>query len=156
MTWKLRAITIWIWLFMTPVKKPSDLGTIMFTDWSTKEGAFSGTRLRFTPKAEAPAERLFLLSLLHPQHSSWHLAQRRPSANVCCVNACQINPFASLTGMVYFILFFLFIDAPAAYESSRARGRMGAAAASLHHCHSNPRSKPHLRSTLQLVAMLDP
>ena len=38
----------------------------------------------------------------------------------------------------------LFIYLFAFYESSQARGRIGAAAASLHHSHSNMRSKPHL------------
>ena len=36
---------------------------------------------------------------------------------------------------------------PAAYVSSQARGRIGAAAASLHHSHSNLGSKPHQQPT---------
>jgi len=39
---------------------------------------------------------------------------------------------------------------------SRARGQIRAAAASLHHSHSNARSKLHQQPTLQLMAMLDP
>ena len=39
-----------------------------------------------------------------------------------------------------------------AYGSSQGRGRMGAAAASLHHSPSNARSEPHLQSTWQLKA----
>ena len=42
---------------------------------------------------------------------------------------------------------------PAAYGSSQARDRIRAAAASLHHSHSNAGSKPHLRTVPQLVAM---
>ena len=47
--------------------------------------------------------------------------------------------------------FFLFRAAPMAYGSSQARGRIGAAAAGLHHSHSNTRSKPHLQPTPQLT-----
>ena len=38
----------------------------------------------------------------------------------------------------------LFRDAPAAYGSSKARGVIRAAAAGLHHSHSNAVSEPHL------------
>ena len=44
---------------------------------------------------------------------------------------------------VYF--FFLFIAAPATYENSQVWGWIGAAAAGLHHSHSNTGSKPHLQ-----------
>ena len=43
-----------------------------------------------------------------------------------------------------------------AYGVSQARGLIGAAAAGLHHSHSNVRSKPCLRATPQLTAMPDP
>ena len=46
--------------------------------------------------------------------------------------------------------------APGAYGSSQARGRIGATAAGLCHSYSNMISKPHLRPTPQLTAMLDP
>ena len=39
-----------------------------------------------------------------------------------------------------------------AYGSFQAKGRIGAVAASLHHSHSNARSKLHLRPTPQLMA----
>jgi len=45
---------------------------------------------------------------------------------------------------------------PVADGISQARDQIGAAAASLHHSHSNARAKPHLQSTLQLTAMPDP
>ena len=45
---------------------------------------------------------------------------------------------------------------PAPYESSQARGQIGATAASLHHSHSNTRSEPHLQPTPQLKATPDP
>ena len=42
-----------------------------------------------------------------------------------------------------------------AYGSSKARGRIGAAAASLHHSHSNAGSELCLQPTSQLMAMPD-
>ena len=44
----------------------------------------------------------------------------------------------------FFFLIFLWLHL-AAYESSQARGRIGAAAAGLHHSHSNAGSEPHLQ-----------
>ena len=44
----------------------------------------------------------------------------------------------------FFFFFCLFRAAPVAYGSSQARGQIGAAAASLHHSHSNEGSEPHL------------
>ena len=38
---------------------------------------------------------------------------------------------------------------------SQARGQIGAAAAGLHHSHSNAKSELHLQPTPQLVEMLD-
>ena len=60
---------------------------------------------------------------------------------------------------VFLFLFCLFAfsrAAPAACGSSRARGRMGAVAASLHQSHSNAGSVPHLGPTPQLTATPDP
>ena len=42
------------------------------------------------------------------------------------------------------------------YGSSWSRGQTGAAAAGLHHSHSNTQSEPRLQPTPQLMAMLDP
>ena len=39
----------------------------------------------------------------------------------------------------------LFRATPSAYGSSQVRGQIGAAAAGLHHSHSNAESEPHLR-----------
>ena len=57
-----------------------------------------------------------------------------------------------------FFFFFgnLFRIAPMAYGGSQARGLIGAAAAGLHHSHSNAGSEPRLPPTPQLTAMLDP
>ena len=46
--------------------------------------------------------------------------------------------------------------APASCGSSQARGRIIAAAASLHHSHNNSISEPHVLPTPQLLAMPDP
>ena len=52
--------------------------------------------------------------------------------------------------------FAFFRAAPAAYGNSQAGGRMKAAAAGLHHSHSNVGSEPHLGPTPQLTATLAP
>ena len=49
---------------------------------------------------------------------------------------------------------FIFVAMPAAYGDFQARGQV--AAASHSQSHSNARSEPHLRRTLQLTATLDP
>ena len=54
------------------------------------------------------------------------------------------------------IFFFLVRAAPAAYGGSQARGRIRAAAAGLHHGHSNAGSKLHLGPTPQLTTTPDP
>ena len=46
--------------------------------------------------------------------------------------------------------------APVAYGGTQARGLIGAAAASLHHSHSNMGSELHLQSAPQLMATPDP
>ena len=46
-----------------------------------------------------------------------------------------------------FIIFFIFRATPAAYGGFQARGLIKAVAASLHHSHSNTRSKSHLQPT---------
>ena len=51
---------------------------------------------------------------------------------------------------------FLFMATPAAYGSSWARGQTGAAAAGLHHSHSNARSELCLGPSLEVTAKLDP
>ena len=58
----------------------------------------------------------------------------------------------------FLLLFFfcLFRAAPAAYGGSQARGRIRAAAARLHHCHSKARSEWYLQPIQQLRAVLDP
>ena len=53
------------------------------------------------------------------------------------------------------MIIFIFRAAPEAYGSSQARGQIKAAAAGLHHSHSNAGSEPHLRPMPQLAAMLD-
>ena len=60
-----------------------------------------------------------------------------------------------VNGLNNFLKYF-FKAAPVAHGSSQARGRIRAAAAGLHHSHSNTGSETHLPPTLQLVAMPDP
>ena len=60
--------------------------------------------------------------------------------------------------VLFFCLCFLFCllgATPIAYGSSQARGQIGAAAAGLHHSHSNAGSESRLRPTPQLEATLD-
>ena len=64
--------------------------------------------------------------------------------------------YASRFGSGFFFSFGFFRAVPMAYRSTQARGRYGAAAAGLHHSHSNTGSESHLRPTPQLMAMPDP
>ena len=65
----------------------------------------------------------------------------------------QIHFHCTTMGIPFYSLFTATL---AAYGSSQARGPIRAAAACLHHSHSNVRSKPHLRPTPQIMAMPDP
>ena len=56
----------------------------------------------------------------------------------------------------FFLLFFLFKAASETYGNSQARGRFIAAAAGLHHRHSNTGFEPYVRPMTLLVAILDP
>ena len=59
--------------------------------------------------------------------------------------------------LLLLLLFFcLFRAAPMAYGRSQVRGRIGTAAAGLHHSHSNAGSEPHLQPTPQHTATPDP
>ena len=64
--------------------------------------------------------------------------------------------FSFLPSSSPFLSFFFFRAAPAACGGSQARDQTGAAAAGLHHSHSNKGSEPCLPHTLQLTATLDP
>ena len=54
------------------------------------------------------------------------------------------------------LFFFLFIATPVVHGSSSATGSIGAAAAGLHHSHSNVESEVQLPSTPQFAATLNP
>ena len=56
----------------------------------------------------------------------------------------------------FLIVYLLFRATGVAHGSSQARGRTGAAAASLGHSYSNSGSEPRLQPTPQLMAMLNP
>ena len=59
--------------------------------------------------------------------------------------------------VLYFSNVFIFFRAaPETYVSYQARDQIRAAAAVLHHSHSNARYEPSLQPTPQLMAWLDP
>ena len=60
------------------------------------------------------------------------------------------KPFISTYSFFVCFCFCFFKAAPMAYGNSQARGRIGTAAAGLHHSHSNARSKLHLQPTPHL------
>ena len=66
------------------------------------------------------------------------------------------KPESFTFSMEAWFFFFFFRAAPVAYGSSPARDLIGAAAAGLHHSHSNRGSEPCLQPPLQLMATLDP
>ena len=57
---------------------------------------------------------------------------------------------------ILLLLFCLFRATSMACGGSQARGLIRAAAAGLHHSHSNEGSEPHLQPTPKLTATLDP
>ena len=71
------------------------------------------------------------------------------------LNYLAYTQLTSVTNQSDFFFFFFFFKAtPAALRGSQARGWISAAAASLHHSHSNEGSEPHLRPIPQLMATL--
>ena len=68
-----------------------------------------------------------------------------PCQSLCCKD---FLPFGGLS------FFFFVMVTPLANGCSWARGWIRAAAAGLHHSHSNTRSEPHLQPALQLAATL--
>ena len=66
------------------------------------------------------------------------------------------KPPAYFQKLLFLIFILLFRAALGAYGGSQARGRIGAAAASLHQSHSNARSELRLRPPPQLTATPDP
>ena len=78
-----------------------------------------------------------------------------PSAPLICILSSGIRQ-EPLFYFILFCYFLLFRPAPAAYESFQARDRIRATSVSLHHSHSNIRSKPLLWPIPQLTATPDP
>ena len=56
----------------------------------------------------------------------------------------------------FFFFFCLFRTTPMAYGGFHTSHLIGASTASLHHSHSNARSKPHVQPTPQLMAVANP
>ena len=68
----------------------------------------------------------------------------------------MVRDIADLILYSFWFLFCLFRATPVACGSSQARGQIGAAAAVLHHSHSNAGSELCLLPIPQLTAMQDP
>ena len=73
---------------------------------------------------------------------------------ICIHHSVLINN-QLIANLISLSFFGLFRAVPMAYGSSQGRGLIGAAAASLHHSHSNAGFKLHLKTTPQLMIMLD-
>ena len=86
---------------------------------------------------ESPLLRLWCRLHLWLRFNPW------PRNSVCCTRSRNF-------------FFFFFRAALAAYGSFQSRDPIEAAAASLHHSHSNARSELHLQPTPQLAATQDP
>ena len=73
-------------------------------------------------------------------------SQSPPSVGCCLyLHDPKGQPPNDLPALVFVILFFFFFGATSvAYGGSQARGQSGAAAAGLHHSHSNAGSKPYV------------
>ena len=88
-----------------------------------------------------------------PESSSikYYLESNQLWTQLCCnfLLYSRSNKFFPLAFFLSFFFFFLFRAAPMAYESSWARGWIGAG--SLCHSHSHTRSKLHLQPMLQLA-----
>ena len=69
---------------------------------------------------------------------------------------CVGGVWTRVLSLSLFFFFCLFKAIPAAYGGSQARGLIRAAAAGLHHSHSNFKSEPCLGSASQLTATLGP
>ena len=67
-----------------------------------------------------------------------------------------MNAMNELYYRLFFFFFCLFRVHTVAYGSFQARGLIRAAAADLHHSHSNVGAKLRLQPALQLVATWDP
>ena len=83
---------------------------------------------------------------------------KRTDLWMCVTESLRRTPETNTTFSINYtpIHFFgLFRAAPEAYGHSQARGLTGAAAAGLHHSHSNTGSEPRLQSTPQLTATPD-
>ena len=67
-----------------------------------------------------------------------------------------LRSFLTQAPSTLFVCFLFFRAAPETYGSSQDKGWIGGAAASLHHSHSNARSKTRLQPTPQFMATPDP
>ena len=116
--------------------------------------------LLFPLRSERLVSRDLESSLLRPFSSNSLTTRRHLGAGCPLMIYCQnaIPNRGTVVGTFSFLLFFFLLlrATPKACGSSQARGRIKAAAAGLHHSHSNTGSELHLHPTPQLMVMLDP
>ena len=80
-----------------------------------------------------------------------------PAPTTCIIAMGFFSSALSLSLFFFFFFFFWsFRATPVPYGSFQTRGRIGATVASLHHSHSNARSKSHLQPIPQLTPTPDP
>ena len=89
------------------------------------------------------------------RYTLWRRDEDPPMSGLEYYQSVNMARLCLKTWFLYFYFYF-FWAAPAAYGGSQARGRIRDTAASLHHSHSNTRSKTNLWPTPQLMATLDP
>ena len=84
--------------------------------------------------------------------NSWNSRQKQNQEALEILPSSILNPW-----LVFSKVFLGGGDAPAAYESSQARGWIGVKATNLHHIHSIARSQPHdPHQSLQQYQILNP
>ena len=101
----------------------------------------ASSKLAYPSSSSPPAETTMEARV----HVSPHGSSQLSHASLC--DAPSLSPFPPWNcNNLFLSFFFLFKAAPVASGSSQARGRIGAAAASLHHSHSNAGSEWHLQN----------
>ena len=158
-------------------KCPANVNTCFCLHWSQHPESFTpflihppfSKALGQTLREQQWIRQTHSLSLWGSSSSPWHFVTclfapppKQTGPNLRHISHCplamyflQVKAERFLTSRGSLLLFFCLLGAvPATY--SQARDRIRAAAASLHHSHSNARSKPHLQSTPQLTATSGP
>ena len=109
--------------------------------------------------ATAAPDPSHICDLHHNSWQCWILNTMSEARDWTCIlmDTSQIRFHWTIMGThILLLLFLIFMAAAVTYESSQARGLIGAAATCLCHSHNNTSSKLHLWPIPQLVAALDP